>query len=96
MLQQTEIDFFKDVKQLIDSKYPGMEEKFGLWKVHHHFDMEENEVLHETSDPATRESTLRIVKRENLPEHSFATSWKLTTQGPVVCSWCCDWQPRPI
>jgi len=39
MLQATELEFFNEVKRLMEEKYPGMEEKFGLWKVHSHFDM---------------------------------------------------------
>lgn len=84
------------MKCLIDSKYPGMEQKFGIWKVHHHFDLAADEILHETSDPITKESTLRIIKRDALPQGAFASSWSLGSNGPEVHTWCCDWQPRPV
>jgi hypothetical protein len=53
--------------------------------------LNEREVFHETSNFITKESTLRIIKKKDLPENAFATTWKLTEFGPVQQTWCCDW-----
>jgi hypothetical protein len=75
---------------LMETSYPEMAERFGIWRVHNHFEMGEDEVLHETSDPKTKESTLRIIPKANLPQGAFASTWRLTAHGPVVAAWCCD------
>lgn len=73
--------------------YPEMTDKFGIWRVHQHFDLKEGEVFHETSNPHTRESVLKIIKQSELPQNAYATTWKLTSNGPIVAEWCCDDSP---
>jgi hypothetical protein len=92
-LNERDNQFFDDVYFLMKNKYPEMIEKFGLWRAHQHFELEENEVFHETSDLNKRESTLRIIKKTDLPEHAFASTWKLTDRGPIAATWCCDDRP---
>lgn len=89
-LSERDTQFFAEVYHLIKDKYPEMEEKFGLWRIHQHFDLKEDEVFHETSDPYSRESILRIIKGNDLPQQAFASTWKLTESGPVVATWCCE------
>jgi hypothetical protein len=50
----------------------------------------EDEIFHETSNIDTQESTLKIVKKKDLPEKAFASTWKLAASGPIVATWCCD------
>jgi len=85
-----ELDFFNAVSELMDRSFPSMRERFGLWRIHQHFALAEGEVFHETSNSEIRESTLRIIKKEELPKTAFASTWKLTPQGPLVGTWCCD------
>jgi len=92
-LNERDIEFFQDVYSLMKNKYPGMEDRFGIWRVHQHFELEEDELFHETSDSKAKESVLKIVKKEDLSEKAFASTWKLTETGPVVATWCCDDQP---
>ena|GEM_PF-1882739 len=87
--------FFKDVFELIQTKYPDIKEKFGIWRAHQHFPLEKDEVFHETSDVKSRESTLKIIKKSELPENAFATTWKLSNEGPIVAAYCCDLDSRP-
>jgi len=94
-LSEQDTAFFQDVYALMKTKYPEMEEKFGMWRVHQHFDLKEDEAFHETSDSKMKESTLRIVRKEMLPQRAFASTWKLTKSGPAVATWCCDDQPIP-
>lgn len=93
-LNERDTQFFKEIYSLIKNKYPEMVEKFGIWRAHQHFDLKEDEVFHETSDLDTKESVLRIIKKKDLPQGAFASTWKLTESGPVVATWCCD--DRPI
>jgi hypothetical protein len=92
-LSDRDTEFFQEVYSLMKNKYPEMEDKFGIWRSHQHFDLKEDEVLHETSNLATQESTLRIIKKKDLPEKAFASTWTLTKSGPVVATWCCDDKP---
>jgi hypothetical protein len=94
-LSERDIEFFQEVYGLMKSKYPEMEDKFGIWRSHQHFELKENELFHETSNAKTKESTLKIIKKKDLPENAFASTWKLTKSGPVVATWCCDDKPIP-
>jgi len=58
-----DLEFIQEVSLLMSKKFPEMREKFGIWRVHQHFDLAEDEVFHETSDPITRQSTLKIIKK---------------------------------
>lgn len=89
-LSQNDLDFFAAVYELMDSQFPEMKEKFGIWKIHQHFEAQDNEVFFETSNPETQESTLRIIDKNDLPAEAHATTWKMTGTGPIVMEWCCD------
>lgn len=78
---------------LLVEKYPELYEKFGIWRAHQHFVLNEDEVFHETSNEETKESVLRIIKKSELPKTAFASAWHITNQGPVVATWCCDDSP---
>jgi hypothetical protein len=89
-LSERDTEFFGEIYHLMKEKYPEMEEKFGLWRIHQHFELKEDEVFHETSDANTKESILKIIKKKDLPEKAFGSTWQLTSTGPVVATWCCD------
>jgi len=91
-LSVKEENMFSEISQIMD-KYPAaIQRKYGLWRVHHHFDMAPNELLHETSSHETKESTLKVIKKEDLPSGAFATTWSLSDKGkPQPVSWCCDY-----
>ncbi len=65
-----------------------MVEKYGIWKIHQHFDLKNDEVFHETSDEEKKLSTLSIIKKASLPKNAYPTSWKLTNAGAEVVTWC--------
>ena len=90
MTTTRDVEFFNAVHELMKNTYPEMTERFGIWRIHQHFELGKDEVFHETSDSEKQESTLRIIKKSNLPQEAYPTTWKLTTQGPVVAEWCCD------
>lgn len=94
LCSETEINFFNDVKSLLLEKYPDLKDKFGIWKAHQHFELNEDEVFHETSNEKTKESTLRIIKKSELPKQAFASTWYITENGPIVATWCCDDSPN--
>ena len=82
-----------EVPTFMDAKFPGMREKFGLWRVHQHFELKDDEVFHEVSNAKTQESTLRIIKKAELPANAFVSAWELTSEGPLAATWCCDDSP---
>lgn len=66
-------------KALLGSSFPERIEKYGV----------------ERSELKQRESTLRIVKRDDLLSGAFPSTWKLNAKGPSICTWCCDAVPHP-
>lgn len=89
-LSERDTQFFGEVYELMKNKYPEMEEKFGIWRVHQHFELGADEVFHETSNEETKESVLKIVKKNDLPKNAFVSSWKLSQGRPTPQQWCCD------
>jgi len=89
-LNESDLNFFQDVYNLMITKYPEVKNKFGIWRTHQHFELNQDEIFHETSNMEKKESILKIIKKEDLPENAFASTWKLTEIGPVVTTWCCD------
>jgi len=83
-------EFFNAVYSLMTKSFPDMIERFGIWRIHEHFQIDADETFHEISNHETKESTLRIVKKEELPESAVATSWRLSADGHAVATWCCD------
>lgn len=72
-------------------EFEDMEGKFSLWKVHHHFPLQDNEVLHETSDLQKRQSTVSVIKSSALPDNAFISQWMVSKDGTYVgTTWCCD------
>lgn len=90
---EKDLEFFNAVYSLMINSFPEMAEKFGIWRIHEHFEPGQDEVFHETSDSQTRESTLKLIKKTALPPSAFASTWKLTKSGPIVANWCCDDSP---
>jgi len=66
-----------------------------VWRVHEHFEPQQDEIFHETSNDETRQSTLNLINKSALPSSAFASTWKLTENGPIVANWCCDDAPTP-
>lgn len=92
-LTENELEFFNEVSVLMNEKYPEMREKFGLWRKHQHFELKKDEVFHETSNSVTKESTLRIINKKDLPVNAFVSTWTLSDHGPLAATWCCDDSP---
>lgn len=89
-LTPREQQFFKAFSHLLQ-EYDDMDGKFSLWKVHKHFTLQDNEVLHETSDTYKRESTVRVIDKSDLPQNAFVSQWLVSKDGSYIqSSWCCD------
>ena len=63
---ELENEFFSAVFALMQTSYPEMAEQFGIWRVHNHFEIDEDEIFHETSNAETKESTLRSFQKNRL------------------------------
>jgi hypothetical protein len=82
--------FFQAYANLL-KKYRHMNGKFGLWRVHQHHTIGDDELLHEVSDPVKRTSTIRVIKKNNLPDTAFASQWLIKANGTIKATvWCCD------
>lgn len=89
-VSQREQAFFQDFSALL-KKHADMDGKFSLWRVHQHHSLEDDEILHETSDLEQRTSTVRAIKKTELPEAAFASQWLIKADGSVEAAvWCCD------
>ncbi|MFZ4099494.1 MAG: hypothetical protein ACOYKZ_04110 [Chlamydiia bacterium] len=82
--------FFQAMEELFRTQFPDLIDRFGIWRVHHHFELTSHEVLHETTDLQARTSTLAIIPAEELPKTSVPSTWCLTEDGLNVVTWCCD------
>ena len=87
-----EFKFFKGYLALV-RQYLELKGKFGIARLHDHFDLERDEVLLETSDEQSRTSVTRVVPRASL---SAAAVPAIISDGEghlgnvQVQSWCCD------
>lgn len=90
MLCTREQEFFGAFSNLLE-KFEDLNGKFSLWKVHNHFPIMKDEVLHETSDSDKRESTTKVIKASQLPNNAFISQWVVLADGTVQAErWCCD------
>lgn len=58
----------------------GMQDRFGVFLLHQHFDLAPDEVLVEDNDPQTRVLTIRPVKRKEAL-HTQETMWAFVGEG---------------
>jgi hypothetical protein len=76
---------------LVFNKYKESTRQFGLHLVHSHFDVNASEVMHETNDKLGRNSIVRPIPKEKLPENSYPTAWSVDKTGIAeISTWCCD------
>ena len=89
-LSLKEEQMFSEVAQVLD-KYNGQTREFGLHLEHSHFEVNEEEVMHETNDKLGRNSILRPVPKNKLPERAYPTAWSVDKTGvAAISTWCCD------
>lgn len=66
----------------------GQQDRFGVALLHSHFDLEEDEVMLETSDHSNRSLHLNAVRQSETGKHDVGTIWKLADGDLDVASWC--------
>lgn len=74
-----------------------MREKFGLWKIHNHFNITDEQVFHESTNNEKQISVLNIINKKDLPENAYPTNWSLSKDllhKPL--QWCCDWSAKDL
>lgn len=87
-LNPTEQQMFSDIAAVM-ANYGDCVGKFGLFRVHSHFPVNDGEVLHETSDREARVSTVRPIPATERPETSVPSQWVFSGGKPEVSLWCC-------
>jgi hypothetical protein len=100
-IQWTSLPDIDDVEPISDKDYEVLSElqavllkhsyreRFGLCLLHKHFDLGENEILMETTDPEARVSILKVEDASAASSGSIETMWKFSSRrGPQVAVHC--------
>jgi hypothetical protein len=78
-------------------KKHGKLERFGIALLHSHFQMEDGEILLETSNKRARSLTIRPAAKSEAASETVGTIWKLSDEGnsPIaLCEqYCRKWGP---
>jgi hypothetical protein len=85
-----DLECLAEVREVL--KKHGKRDRFGVALLHKHFEMEDGELLVETTDRETRHLTIRPVKQEEAGG-TVPTIWMLTDgegQAMVLCKNCCS------
>lgn len=71
---------------LLKHSYHG---RFGVCLLHRHFDLSDNEILMETTDPEARVSTLKVEHAAAASSGSIETMWRFSPSlEPLVAAHC--------
>ncbi|WP_150049202.1 hypothetical protein [Methylomonas rhizoryzae] len=102
-MQWAPINYLQDVEPLNDQdseclaeirevlKKHGKLDRFALYLVHKHFDLSEDEILCEYTDPESRTLTMIPKNKMEIPGH-VETTWMLNEIGPLTaCIYACYW-----
>lgn len=87
-LTSEEQNLFAEVSNIL-SKYEGKTREFGLFDVHTHFPIEEDETLYETNSPQSRTHTV-VVKKKTQVGNAKPTQWIVKKNSVKVFQYCCD------
>ena len=88
-LSSEERKMMKEVGSIF-SKYKGKTRQFGLQLIHSHFQLAEDEILHETHNKRNRVLTTIPVKIDRTKD-ALATAWQISANGKIIVSmFCCD------
>ena len=78
---------FEELRQVLVKR--GCEKRFGLNLLHRHFSVDDDEIMLENNDPATRTLTMSPVKKSEVPTlQARPTSWRLDS-GRVEMNCIC-------
>src|SRR5687768_3557652 len=67
----------------------GVTDRFGVCLLHRHFDLNEDEVLVESTDPSARVSTLTVARRNSIQGRSIETVWRFSKDHSIVAGTEC-------
>lgn len=91
-LNEVEMQFFKAYINLVN-KYPHLKGQFGLARLYDHFDMQDGEALHETTDYSQGTSTVKKTSLDSLPIDALPAvidDGYGDLMNSEVRTWCCD------
>lgn len=67
----------------------GVTDRFGVCLLHRHFDLNDDEVLVESTDPGARVSTLTVARRNSIQGRSIETVWRFSKDRSIVAGTEC-------
>lgn len=86
-ISDSDAECFAELRQVL--KKHNAIERYGIGLLHRHFDINEGEVLYESTDIVKRSQIIRPMKFENIPDDSIITTcWKLVDDDIVATLIC--------
>jgi len=88
-LANDEVQLFEELNKVME-KYPHLNRKFGITLAHSHFEIGENEILHETHSVKDRTLSVRTIDKSEV-KNAHPTQWIFKEDGTIqVAQYCCD------
>lgn len=85
-LDASDLELFEEIRSLLVKH--GKQERFGLCLLHKHFNLEEDEVLLESTDATKREMKIAAVPVRATTPADIPTNWYLAQGTPVPLTKC--------
>ena len=86
-LDESDVTCMQEIREVL-MKHEKVD-RFALHLIHKHFDLDDDEILVEYSDPSPREQFFRVEKRtDDIMQHSIPTTWTLEQMEPMARCTC--------
>lgn len=88
-LSDKDYDVLKEIRGVLE-KHNALN-RFGVNLIHRHFDLNENEILFETTDEEDRKQSIDVQPSSLIKDRSrvLETQWVFNGAQPIVCpTWC--------
>jgi hypothetical protein len=91
-IQEDDAPCLAEIRDVL--KRHGKLTRFGVALLHSHFDLAEDEIMLETSDPASRRLVTQPTKLQEAGGSNVGTIWMLREGDVTTMSWCASYCKR--